>query len=207
MDSRRSTNPRLRVSLLLFSFRVFAFSPLACSPLVIMARISTRANNKDKHPGVVDLSPQRRTHTQKRADDEKAVEEKQAKEDARKAGIRQLANVEERAMQKLKALMAPGSGPRASMTADSLGVGTGKHTMDIWSWQKRTILIHRHGRPTKPGARTNGPSTKKARIVLPEKKYSSEHMCKYSYMRVTHSTHRLVHYRCLMLSEHEHGQE
>ena len=97
-----------------------------------MSRLNTRPNNKDKHPGIVDLSPQRRTPVQKKADDAKAMEEKQAREDTHKAGVRQLANVEQRAMQKLKALMTPGPGPRLSETTTrgelaTADLGTGKH--------------------------------------------------------------------------------
>ena len=77
-----------------------------------MSRPNTRPNNKDKHPGRVDLSPQRRTQSQKRADDEKSMEEKQAREEHHKAGVRQIAEVEERTTQRLKALMAQGAGPR-----------------------------------------------------------------------------------------------
>lgn len=43
-----------------------------------MSRMNTRPNNRDKHPGVVDLSPQRRTHVQKSTDDGKSAEDKQA---------------------------------------------------------------------------------------------------------------------------------
>ncbi|KAH9083317.1 hypothetical protein EDB83DRAFT_2309328 [Lactarius deliciosus] len=78
-----------------------------------MNRLSTRAANKDKHPGVVDLSPKRRTHEQKKADDEKAEEDKQAREETRKAGIRKVAAVEERNRQRLNTLMGPGPGPRS----------------------------------------------------------------------------------------------
>jgi hypothetical protein len=74
---------------------------------------NTRPNNKDKHPRRVDLSPQRRTQTQKRSDDAKSAEEKQAQEEVRQAGIRQLAEVEERTTQRLRALLASGAGPRA----------------------------------------------------------------------------------------------
>jgi hypothetical protein len=104
-----------------------------------MSRLQTRANNKDKHPGVVDLSPQRRTQTKKRVDDERTVEEKQFREEARKATIRRLAEIEQQSTQKVKALMAPGSGPRgvgqkvhgggpmtAPSTASSPAMGTGK---------------------------------------------------------------------------------
>jgi hypothetical protein len=68
--------------------------PPACFPLliysyfVIMSQPNTQPNNKDKHPGVIDLSPQRCTPAHKRVDDEKAAEEKQAREDVYKAGIR-----------------------------------------------------------------------------------------------------------------------
>lgn len=97
-----------------------------------MSRMNTRPNNRDKHPGVVDLSPQRRTHVQKSADDGKSAEDKQAREEARKASIRHLAEVEERTMQRFDALMAQGSGPRrstpASRTANSLVDDSGKHT-------------------------------------------------------------------------------
>ena len=97
-----------------------------------MSRMNTRPNNRDKHPGVVDLSPQRCTHVQKSADDGKSAEDKQAREEARKASIRHLAEVEERTMQRFDALMAQGSGPRrstpASRTANSLVDDSGKHT-------------------------------------------------------------------------------
>jgi hypothetical protein len=103
-----------------------------------MSRLQTCANNKDKHPGVVDLSPQRRTHTQKKADDERAAEEKQAREVARMATIRHLADIEQHTIKKFKSLMAPGSGPRGvgkaqgggpttvPSTANSLATGAGK---------------------------------------------------------------------------------
>jgi hypothetical protein len=55
---------------------------------------NTRPSNKDKHPGIVDLSPQRHTHAQKKADDEKSEEDKLAREADRQAGIQHLANVE-----------------------------------------------------------------------------------------------------------------
>jgi hypothetical protein len=73
--------------------------------------LNTRAENKNKHPGVVDLSPQRRTHAQKRADDKKSEEEKQAREAVRQAGIQHLAKVEEQTAQKMKMLMGPGPKP------------------------------------------------------------------------------------------------
>ena len=66
-----------------------------------MSHLNTHPNNKNKHPGIVDLSPQRRTPIQKKADNTKAMEEKQAREGTHKAGVRQLANVEQCAMQKL----------------------------------------------------------------------------------------------------------
>ncbi|KAN0129925.1 hypothetical protein V8E53_012251 [Lactarius tabidus] len=53
---------------------------------------NTRPSNKDKHPGIVDLSPQRHTHAQKKADDEKSEEDKLAREADRQAGIQHLAN-------------------------------------------------------------------------------------------------------------------
>jgi hypothetical protein len=120
------------------------------SSLIIMSPLTTRPNNKNKHPGIVDLSPQRRTHTQKRADDETAAEEKQAKRDAHKAGIRRLAAAEEHAMQKMKAVMGPELGPRASgqttheasTTANSLGVGTGKN---VYTVDGKDILIYLRG--------------------------------------------------------------
>lgn len=85
---------------------------------------------------MVDLSPQRRTQAHKRVDDELSAEEKQAREEARSAGIRHLAEVEGRTTQKLKTVMAPGPGPRTggkkvpggSVTASSTTasrVGTG----------------------------------------------------------------------------------
>ncbi len=104
-----------------------------------MSRPNTRPNNKDKHPGRVDLSPQRRTQSQKRADDEKSMEEKQAREEHHKAGVRQIAEVEECTTQRLKALMAQGAGPQlvdkrvhgGSVTASSTAAvtrgGMGKH--------------------------------------------------------------------------------
>ncbi|KAH9046393.1 hypothetical protein EDB83DRAFT_2317717 [Lactarius deliciosus] len=94
-----------------------------------MNHLSTRAANKDKHPGVVDLSPQRRTHEQKKANDEKAAEDKQAREEARKAGIRKLAGVEERGRQKLNTLMGPGPRPRARLvTGSNMAATTGMGT-------------------------------------------------------------------------------
>lgn len=77
-----------------------------------MSRPNTRPNNKDKHPGMVDLSPPRRTQTHKRVENERSTEEKLASEEARQTGIRHLAQVEERTSKTHKALMA-GSGPRA----------------------------------------------------------------------------------------------
>jgi hypothetical protein len=105
-----------------------------------MNRLQTRPNNKNKHPGIVDLSPQRRTPAQKRADDEKTAEEKQAQEDARKVGIRHLAEVEERTMQRLKAMMASGPGPRvvdkiadtAPSQVASTRVGMGKYMHKLY---------------------------------------------------------------------------
>jgi len=52
-----------------------------------MSHPNTHLNNRDKHPGVVDLSPQRCTQSQKRADNEKTKEEKQAGEEVHKAWI------------------------------------------------------------------------------------------------------------------------
>jgi hypothetical protein len=89
---------------------------------------NTRPNNKDKHPGIVDLSPPRRTQAHKRADDEKTPEEKQAQEEARQAGIRHLAEVEKRTMQKLKSLMGPGPGPRAVSQKGPGGLVTASST-------------------------------------------------------------------------------
>jgi hypothetical protein len=136
MGSRCSTDPRLRPTLAcpppFFFFCPVNVFPSTVSLSFTMNRLTTRTNNKDKHPGIVDLSPQRRTHTQKKADDEKAAEDKEAREGAHRAGVRQLAEVERRAMQKLKALMTPGTRPRASgqtsATADSLGVDMGEYT-------------------------------------------------------------------------------
>jgi hypothetical protein len=107
------------------------FPPLAVSRLVVMSP-TTRPNNKDKHPGYVDRSPPRRAPAQKKANDEKSPEDKQAQEESRKAGIRHLAEVEECSNQKLKTLMALGPKPRprivtsASQTATSTSI-TGKH--------------------------------------------------------------------------------
>ncbi|KAI9438746.1 hypothetical protein H4582DRAFT_2076372 [Lactarius indigo] len=89
-----------------------------------MSRLNTRPSNKNKHPGVVDLSPQRRTHGQKKADEEKTAEEKQAREETRKAGIRRLAEVEERDKQTLNTLMGPGPGPRATNKWKRLETGS-----------------------------------------------------------------------------------
>ncbi|KAH9016476.1 hypothetical protein EDB84DRAFT_1443109 [Lactarius hengduanensis] len=78
-----------------------------------MKGLNTRAGNKDKHPGRVDLGPPRRTPDQKRTDDRRIAEEKEAREDHRKAGVRQLAEVEQRDMQRVNTLMGPGPGPQA----------------------------------------------------------------------------------------------
>ncbi|KAI9436910.1 hypothetical protein H4582DRAFT_2058382 [Lactarius indigo] len=88
-------------------------SPLHVPQLVYMSRLNTRPSNKNKHPGVVDLSLQRCTHGQKKANEEKTVEEKQAREETQKAGICRLAEVEEHDRQTLNTLMGPGPGPRA----------------------------------------------------------------------------------------------
>ena len=73
--------------------------------------MNTCADNKDKHPGVIDLSPQRCTQAQKRANDEKSEEEKQARDAVHQAGIHHMAEVEERTAQKMKTLMGPGPKP------------------------------------------------------------------------------------------------
>ena len=83
-----------------------------------MSRINTRPKNRDQHPGIVDLSPQRRTQAHKRVDDERSAEDKQAREEARKAGIRRLAEVEERNAEKLK-MMATGPKPRPRMVTSA----------------------------------------------------------------------------------------
>ncbi|KAN0130534.1 hypothetical protein V8E53_009217 [Lactarius tabidus] len=85
----------------------------------------TRPDNKNKRPGLVDLSPQRRTHAQKRADDEKFTEDKQAREDIRREGIRRIAEVEERTAQKMKSLGAAGPKPRARMVTATSETSTG----------------------------------------------------------------------------------
>jgi hypothetical protein len=90
-----------------------------------MSRLNTRPSNKDKHPGLPDLSPQRRSPAQKRADDKRAAEEKQAKEDAQKQGIRRLAEAEECAMQKTK--MRPGPRPRTGTSS----AGKHMHMMNV----------------------------------------------------------------------------
>ncbi|KAH9020127.1 hypothetical protein EDB85DRAFT_1896313 [Lactarius pseudohatsudake] len=95
-----------------------------------MSHLGTRATNKDKHPGVVDLGPQRRTHEQKKADNEKTAEDKQAREETRKAGIRKLTGVEERDRQRLNTLMGPSPRPRprpvtGSNMAATTRMGTG----------------------------------------------------------------------------------
>jgi hypothetical protein len=61
----------------------------------------TRPDNKNKHPRLVDLSPQRHTHAQKRADDEKFTEDKQAREDICREGIGCISKVEERTAQNI----------------------------------------------------------------------------------------------------------
>ena len=76
-------------------------------------------SNKDKHPGIVDLSPQRRTQAQKKADDEKTMEEKQAQQTAHKAGIHQLAKVEEHTTEKLRVILALGPGPQVVVNKSS----------------------------------------------------------------------------------------
>ncbi|KAH9023451.1 hypothetical protein EDB85DRAFT_1894781 [Lactarius pseudohatsudake] len=78
-----------------------------------MKGLKTRTGNKDKHPGRVDLGPPRRTPDQKRTDDRRIAEEKEAREDHRKVGVRQLAEVEQRDMQRVNTLMGPGPGPQA----------------------------------------------------------------------------------------------
>lgn len=105
-----------------------------------MSRINTRASNKDKHPGEVDLSPQRRTNAPKKASDNISAEERQAQEESRKAVIRRLAEVEARSTQKQKTLMGPGPGPRtvpkdhgrpttATKTDGPPAENSGKHTL------------------------------------------------------------------------------
>ncbi|KAI9431350.1 hypothetical protein H4582DRAFT_2085196 [Lactarius indigo] len=89
-----------------------------------MSHLNSRPSNKNKHPGVVDLSLQRCTHGQKKADEEKTAEEKQAREETQKAGIRQLAEVEERDKQTLNTLMGPGPGPRATNKWKRLETGS-----------------------------------------------------------------------------------
>jgi hypothetical protein len=90
----------------------------------------TRPDNKNKHPGLVDLSPQRRTHAQKRADDEKFTEDKQAREDIFREGIRCIAEVEERTAQKMKSLGVAGPKPRARMVTATSETSTGKQTVN-----------------------------------------------------------------------------
>ncbi|KAI9432031.1 hypothetical protein H4582DRAFT_2062213 [Lactarius indigo] len=101
--ARNSKQPTLPSS----SFKLSFFPRSLVSPLHVPQLVY------NKHPGVVDLSPQRRTHGQKKADEEKTAEEKQAREETRKAGIRRLAEVEEHDKQTLNTLMGPGPGPRA----------------------------------------------------------------------------------------------
>jgi hypothetical protein len=58
-----------------------------------MNRHNTRPNNKDKHPGMVDLSLQRRTQTQRKVENKISAEDKQAREEARKAGVKILVGI------------------------------------------------------------------------------------------------------------------
>jgi hypothetical protein len=108
-----------------------------------MSRPNTRPKNKDMHPGIVDLSPQRRMHAQKKANDDRSTEERQAREEAHKLSIRHLAEVEERTTQRHNMVMAPGSGPRtltqkkdhgrsetAPRTADTSAEESGKRVHD-----------------------------------------------------------------------------
>jgi hypothetical protein len=118
-----------------------------------MERMNLRAANKAKHPGLVDLSPPRRTHNQKRANDERAGEDKQAREEAHANGICRIAEVENRTAQKLVELMKPDGGPRTvgsrvparpttMRTTADLAAGTGKYMhiqprteyTDLLSW-------------------------------------------------------------------------
>jgi hypothetical protein len=69
-----------------------------------MSHHNTHPNNKDKHPGMVDLSPQRRTQTQRKVENEISAEDKQAREEARKAGICHLAEAEQRNAEKMESL-------------------------------------------------------------------------------------------------------
>jgi hypothetical protein len=95
-------------------------------------RPNTRPTNKDKHPGRVDSSPgPRRSQLQKKADDGNSAEERQAREDTRKAGIRHLAEVEERTTIRLRAMLAAGAAPRGVDSEPprnnaSTRIGTGK---------------------------------------------------------------------------------
>ena len=123
-----------------FVFPLHLLSPLLCSRLAFPSHIpclaamspNTRPENKNKRPGIVDLSPQRRKSTYKKPADEKSTEDQQT-EESRLAGIRHVADIEERNREKLKHLMAPGPKPRprivtaASNTASSTSVGKGKH--------------------------------------------------------------------------------
>ena len=118
-----------------------------------MSCINTCAANKVKHPGLVDLSPQRCTHSQKKADDERAGEDKQAREEAHVNGICRVAKVENCTAQRLAELMRPDGGPQTvgsqvpaqpmtMQTTANLAVGTGKHMRiqprteytDLLSW-------------------------------------------------------------------------
>jgi hypothetical protein len=100
--------------------------PLPCIPLLlsppclaIMSHHNTCPNNKDKHPGMVDLSLQRRTQTQRRVENELSAEDKEAREEARKAGILCLGKAEQRSTEKMKSLMAIGSRPKACMVTSA----------------------------------------------------------------------------------------
>ncbi|KAF8267185.1 hypothetical protein EI94DRAFT_1701211 [Lactarius quietus] len=88
--------------------------PLLCIPCpVIMSCLNTCASNKDKHPGMVDMSPPRHAPapSRKKVIDEQTPEDKLAREESCMAGIGKLAEIEEHNAQKLKTLMAPGLKP------------------------------------------------------------------------------------------------
>lgn len=153
-----STNSRTRFAHLFF-FLHFPLPSLsqfsscsAESPCpVVMSRMTTRPANKDKHPGEVDVSPQRRTTTQKRVADNVSAEERQVREETRKNTIRQLAEVEECTSQRLKALMAQGPGPRidpkdhgrsttAAKTVKPLAEVSGKHALHVVRKLKEILI-------------------------------------------------------------------
>jgi hypothetical protein len=88
-----------------------------------MSCITTHASNKDKHPGIVDVSPTRCAPVCKKVDNQESAEEKQAREEAHRAGICHIAKVEECNAEKLKALMASGPKPWPQMVTTVVKTG------------------------------------------------------------------------------------